>query len=165
MTIHNTEGSYLAHAQGKRHQTNLQRKDQATKDAQQPQAKRSRTGRAKIGWPAYQVKKTRTDDAGRVLTFSIHYPEIEEGIQPRHRFMSAFEQKKEVPDRRFTYLLFAADPYETIAFKVPSDEVEHEQERGVKADWNKEKAMYTLEFHYKNTPPAGWGVGLTPTSS
>jgi splicing factor 3A subunit 2 len=34
--------------------------------------------------------------------------------------MSAFEQRVEEPDRRFQYLLFAADPYETIAFKIPS---------------------------------------------
>jgi hypothetical protein len=44
--------------------------------------------------------------------------EIAEGIAPRHRFMSAYEQKVEPPDRKWQYLLFAAEPYETIAFKV-----------------------------------------------
>lgn len=48
----------------------------------------------------------------------IDYPEIAEGIGPRHRFMSAYEQRIEPPDRRWQYLLFAAEPYETIAFKV-----------------------------------------------
>lgn len=37
---------------------------------------------------------------------------------PRHRFMSAYEQRIEPPDRRWQYLLMAAEPYETIAFKV-----------------------------------------------
>ena len=37
---------------------------------------------------------------------------------PRHRFMAAYEQKVEPPDRKWQYLLFAAEPYETIAFKV-----------------------------------------------
>jgi len=44
--------------------------------------------------------------------------EVAEGIAPRHRFMSAYEQKVEPPDRKWQYLLFAAEPYETIAFKV-----------------------------------------------
>lgn len=52
------------------------------------------------------------------LLFQIEYPEIGEGILPRHRVMSAFEQRVEAPDRNFQYLLFAAEPYETIAFKV-----------------------------------------------
>ena len=46
------------------------------------------------------------------------YPEIADGIKPRHRFMSAYEQRMEPPDRQWQYLLFAAEPYETIGFKV-----------------------------------------------
>ena len=46
------------------------------------------------------------------------YPEIVDGVMPRHRFMSAYEQRVEPPDRQWQYLLFAAEPYETIAFKV-----------------------------------------------
>jgi len=46
------------------------------------------------------------------------YSEIAEGVAPRHRFMSAYEQRIEPPDRRWQYLLFAAEPYETISFKV-----------------------------------------------
>jgi len=53
-----------------------------------------------------------------VYTVQIDYPEIAEGIRPRHRFMSAYEQHIEPPDRQWQYLLFAAEPYETIAFKV-----------------------------------------------
>ncbi len=47
--------------------------------------------------------------------------EIAEGVAPKHRFMSAYEQRIEPPDRRWQYLLFAAEPYETIAFKVSFD--------------------------------------------
>jgi len=32
--------------------------------------------------------------------------------------MSAYEQRIEPPDRSWQYLLFAAEPYETISFKV-----------------------------------------------
>ena len=50
--------------------------------------------------------------------FQIDYPEIADGLTPRHRFMSAYEQRIEPPDRSWQYLLFAAEPYETVAFKV-----------------------------------------------
>ena len=53
-----------------------------------------------------------------VCTVQVDYPEIADGIRPRHRFMSAFEQRMETPDRQWQYLMFAAEPYETIAFKV-----------------------------------------------
>ena len=52
------------------------------------------------------------------------YPEIAEGVIPLHRFMSAYEQRLEAPDRSCQYVLFAAEPYETIGFKVPSREVD-----------------------------------------
>ena len=48
----------------------------------------------------------------------IDYPEIADGVAPRHRFMSAYEQRVEPPDKKWQYLLFAAEPYETISFKV-----------------------------------------------
>ena len=41
-------------------------------------------------------------------------------MAPRYRFMSAYEQKVEAVDGRFQYLLFAAEPYETVAFKIPN---------------------------------------------
>ena len=49
---------------------------------------------------------------------NIVFSEIAETVGPRHRFMSAYEQKVEPPDRKWQYLLFAAEPYETISFKV-----------------------------------------------
>ena len=55
------------------------------------------------------------------------YPEIVDTIEPRHRFMSAYEQHIEPPDRKWQYLLFAAEPYETIGFKLPSREIDKVQ--------------------------------------
>lgn len=48
----------------------------------------------------------------------IEYPEIEGGTRPRHRFMSAYEQRVEPWDKKYQYILFAAEPYESIGFKV-----------------------------------------------
>lgn len=38
--------------------------------------------------------------------------------------MSAYEQRIEPPNKQWQYLLFAAEPYETIAFKVKSLETQ-----------------------------------------
>lgn len=38
--------------------------------------------------------------------------------------MSAFEQRIEAPDKDFQFILFAADPYVTIAFKIPNMEID-----------------------------------------
>ncbi|KAF6137331.1 hypothetical protein GIB67_036368 [Kingdonia uniflora] len=55
---------------------------------------------------------------------NIEYPEIEDLVKPRHRFMSSYGQRIESCDKRYQYLLFAADPYEIISFKVPSTEID-----------------------------------------
>ena len=69
--------------------------------------------------------------------WQVDYPEIVDGVQPRHRFMSAYEQHVEPPDKSWQYLLFAAEPYETISFKVPSREIDKSDGKFF-TDWNKE---------------------------
>jgi hypothetical protein len=68
--------------------------------------------------------------------------------------MSAYEQKIEPPDRRWQYLLFAAEPYETIGFKVPSREVDKTEEKFWTL-WNKEAKQFFLQFAFKVEPPKG----------
>ncbi|KAJ8466133.1 hypothetical protein OPV22_028685 [Ensete ventricosum] len=87
LTLHNNEGNYLAHTQGKRHQTNLaKRAAREAKDAPaQPQPHKRKVSlrkSVKIGRPGYR--------------------------------------RIEACDKGYQYLLFAAEPYEIIAFKVPS---------------------------------------------
>lgn len=60
----------------------------------------------------------RLNIANVLLTRSAFSLLTEEGIQPRHRFMSSYEQKIETPDKNYQYVLFACDPYETVGFKV-----------------------------------------------
>uniref|UniRef100_A0A3P9JJ96 Splicing factor 3A subunit 2 n=1 Tax=Oryzias latipes TaxID=8090 RepID=A0A3P9JJ96_ORYLA len=154
LTLHNNEGSYLAHTQGKKHQTNLARR--AAKEAKESPAQPAPAKLkvevkkfVKIGRPGYKVTKQRDPEIGQQsLLFQIDYPEIAEGIGPRHRFMSAYEQRIEPPDRRWQYLLFAAEPYETIAFKVPSREIDKAETR-FWTHWNKETKQFFLQFHFK----------------
>eukprot|EP01098_Paradermamoeba_levis_P006911 TRINITY_DN2867_c0_g1_i1.p1 TRINITY_DN2867_c0_g1~~TRINITY_DN2867_c0_g1_i1.p1 ORF type:complete len:261 (-),score=79.25 TRINITY_DN2867_c0_g1_i1:243-1025(-) len=154
LTLHNNEGSYLAHTQGKKHQTNLARR--AAKEAKdapaQPQPNKSRLAPkrvVKIGRPGYKVTKVRDPETNQIgLLFQIEYPEIADLSQPRHRFMSAYEQKIEAPNKQFQYLLFAAEPYETIAFKIRSKEIDKEEGRFF-THWDREKKQFSLQFFYK----------------
>lgn len=160
LTLHNNEGSYLAHTQGKKHQANLARR--AAKEAKdspaQPAPEKPRVDIkkfVKIGRPGYKVTKQRDPETQQQsLLFQIDYPEIVEGIMPRHRFMAAYEQKVEPPDRKWQYLLFAAEPYETISFKVPSREVDKDPKK-LWNHWNKETKQFFLQFAFKvdNKPP------------
>lgn len=159
LTLHNNEASYLAHTQGKKHQANLARR--AAKEAKeapvQPAPQKSGVDIrkfVKIGRPGYRVTKQRDAENGQQsLLFEVELPEIGEGVTPRHRFMSAYEQKVEPPDRKWQYLLFAAEPYETISFKVPSREVDKSEGR-FWSHWNKETKEFFLQFSFKLIDPA-----------
>ncbi|KAK9473080.1 uncharacterized protein V1510DRAFT_415986 [Dipodascopsis tothii] len=148
LTVHVNDGSYLAHTQGRKHQTNLMRR--AARDAQEgrvdpvtgqmlakPAAGSSamlgansipiRRNIIKIGRPGYKITKIRdptTKQNG--LRFQVQYPQIGTEIVPRHRFMSAFEQRIEdaSSNKQYQYLLVAAEPYETCAFKIEARDID-----------------------------------------
>merc|ERR1711990_48873 len=165
LTLHMNEGNYLAHTQGKRHQYNLGRRAaQEARDREllpQPVKQKVAVRKTiKIGRPGYRVTKQRDPETNqRSLIFQIDYPEIEEGLQPRHRFMSAYEQKVEAPDRNFQYVLFAAEPYETIAFKIPNKEIDKDKNK-FHTDWDASNQTFTVQFYFQDeldgpAPPSG----------
>lgn len=153
LTLHNNEGSYLAHTQGKKHQSNLARraaKEQKDSPALPAPSKQRVDVKkfVKIGRPGYRVTKQLDIETNQQsMLFQIDYPEIGEGVKPRHRFMSAYEQKKEPPDRRWQYLLFAAEPYETISFKIPSREVDKSEGR-FWTHWNQQAKQFFIQVPY-----------------
>lgn len=63
--------------------------------------------------------------------------------------MSAFEQKIESPDKRFQFLLIAADPYITIAFKVPNEEIDMSEGKYFQV-WDAERKIYILTISFKD---------------
>ena len=163
LTLHTNEANYLAHTQGKKHQQGLARRAHLEKLRQEkdassiatPTTAAAATGPAtarkvRIGRPAYQVFKSRDATTNqRCLSFELSFPELDDAtIQPRHRFMSAFEQKIESPpDRRYQYLLFAAEPYETVAFKIPNDPIDKEEGRFV-THWDVDEKKFTLTLYF-----------------
>ncbi|CAL8462454.1 g1987 [Coccomyxa elongata] len=167
LTLHNNEGNYLAHTQGKRHQQNMAKRaarEAVDKPAQpQPQRRAAVKKTVKIGRPGYRVTKQYDPEADqRSLLFQVEYPEIDDGEKPRHRFMSAYEQKKEAWDKTYQYLLFAAEPYEVVAFKVPNMEVDRTDR--FFSHWDADSKVYSLQLPFKAhqqriTPPSGGGTG------
>lgn len=164
LTLHTNEANYLAHTQGKKHQQGLAKRahmeklraeklqqQQMREDAgwKKPPGEQITTQKIRIGRPAYQVFKSRdADTQQRCLSFELQYPQIEANLQPRHRFMSAFEQKIDMPpDRRYQYLLFAADPYQTVAFKIPNEPLDREPGRFV-TFWDDDEKKFTLTLYF-----------------
>ncbi|KAG6000959.1 hypothetical protein E4U21_004855 [Claviceps maximensis] len=157
LTVHQNDGSYLAHTQGKKHQTNLARRaareqkeggartnngiDPATGLPNSVVASFGGTGTGsnaiaarrnavKIGRPGYKITKIRdpvTRQQG--LLFQLQYPDAGVDMSPKWQVMNAFAQRVEDPDRNYQYLLVAAEPYETVGFKIPARELDKREER------------------------------------
>jgi len=154
LTLHTNEGSYLAHTQGKKHQINLARRAAKEKQdatiAPQPQTSSGPRKTVKIGRPGYRVTKERDPETQqKALLFEVEYPEVLDKIKPRHRFMSTFEQKIEPPDSKFQYLLFACEPYETIAFKVPNMDIDKDGSKFY-TNWDSKRKVFTMQIFFKD---------------
>ncbi|EFX01684.1 splicing factor 3a subunit [Grosmannia clavigera kw1407] len=171
LTGHQNEGSYLAHTQGKKHQTNLARRaakeqreglrrdiDPATGlpmgvagagfsalgfgDGGQGAARRLAV---RIGRPGYKIMKVRDPVTRQMgLLFQLQYPDIGQDVTPRWQVTSAFSQRVEDPDRNYQYLLVAADPYETCGFKIPARELDRREGRTFDY-WDRDAREYWVQ--------------------
>ena len=115
-----------------------------------PKMKMPKRRRPKIGRPGYKVLKQKDPETNqRSLLFEVSYPDIIEKVEPKYRIMSCFEQKIENPDEKYQYILFAAEPYETIGFKVPNKELDYTSGKYYEA-WDKGKKKYSVQICFKN---------------
>lgn len=162
LTLHTNEGSYLAHTQGKKHQTNLARR--AAKDMKEsslsvapPPNTVQRKLFLRIGRPGYRVTKIRDPDGtggeprAEGLLVQVYLPQIKDGVIPRKRIMSGWEQKKELPNRNHQYLIVAAEPYETIAFRIPPRRIMEEDEDQFGwtwSHWDKDTKQFSFQFMF-----------------
>ena len=163
LTLHSNEGNYLAHTQGKRHQQNLAKR--AARDASEvavaaPAHTKIQPRRtAKIGRPGSRVTKQYDPRSRqRSLLFQIDYPEIEHGGSPRYRFMSAYEQKVEAWDKRYQYIIFAAEPYEVIAFKVPNVDIDKAGREKFFTHWDPDLKTYTCHVTFRRSAAGAPGA-------
>jgi splicing factor 3A subunit 2 len=154
LTLHTNEASYLAHTQGKKHQTSLaRRKCREGKDISvfpQPKSRIVAKRIIKIGRPGYRVTKQNDPmTKQKSLLFEIEYQEIDPSIKPRHRIMSCYEQNREPVNDKFQYVLFAADPYEIIAFKIPNMRIDSSEGKYY-CNWDEIKKLYTVQLTFRN---------------
>lgn len=130
-THHRSEGSFIAHTYGKQHKRNVERRRVvlARKEAMaggcrqiaQPKPTSNVPKLQKIGEPTYYVFKQINQETGSLtILFELTYDQIRKSTSPKYRIMSAFEQKVDPPDPRFQYVVFAAQPYNTVAFRIPN---------------------------------------------
>eukprot|EP01129_Flabellula_baltica_P006469 TRINITY_DN2424_c0_g1_i2.p1 TRINITY_DN2424_c0_g1~~TRINITY_DN2424_c0_g1_i2.p1 ORF type:complete len:171 (+),score=34.54 TRINITY_DN2424_c0_g1_i2:228-740(+) len=110
----------------------------------------------KIGIPGYRVIKERDSQDNQLsLLFVIDYPEIEEGIKPRYRFMSCYEQTIEPADKNYQYLIVACEPYENIGFKIPNKEIERSigpeipGESKFWTNWDNDTKKFQIQLSFK----------------
>ena len=179
LTIHNNEGSYLAHTQSKKHQTNLNKRKvieakhnlfvQEMKNEQKVKQEELKIKYVKIGRPAYRIGKERDFMSHkRKIKFEIEYPLIKSDITPQFRIMSELEvntqknksnnfeennknneineEKKE--ENKYHYVVFAAEPYENIAVKIPNMPVDYNPEKHF-SYWDESKKIFYLTLNYK----------------
>ena len=153
LTIHINEASYLAHTQGKKHQTNLnkrlliEQKNLEKKNEFEIENQVEYKNFIKIGQPGYKVTKMK-NELGKNILFEIYYPNIEKDVVPRYRLMSSFEQRVEIPDEKYQYIIFAAEPYESIAFKIPNKEVDNSEDKYL-FTWDEDNKTYTVQIYFK----------------
>ena len=154
--------SYQAHTQGRKHQTNLIRRGIVDQNSRindpstalftnlSSPAVQVKKNFFKIGRPGFKVTKIR-DTAGfrhqRGVLIQVQFPQISRDTKPRYRFMSTWEQKVEAHDKRFQYLVVAAEPYESVAFKLQSLEVD---QRGGTfwTHWDGDTKQYTMQVMF-----------------
>jgi splicing factor 3A subunit 2 len=107
----------------------------------------------KIGRPGYRVTKVRDTDTGKEgMMVQVHLPQIKPGVVPRRRIMSAWEQKREPPNKAYQYLIVAAEPYETIAFRIPAREIEDEADDAGYwnwSHWDPDTKQYSFQFMFR----------------
>jgi hypothetical protein len=64
-------------------------------------------------------------------------------------YLLSYEQRIEAPDKNYQYLLFAADPYETIGFKIPNLKIDKDPSRFF-SNWDKDGKTFTLQLYFSN---------------
>lgn len=190
LTIHNNEGSYLAHTQSKKHQTNLNKRKvieakhnlfmQELKNEQKEKMEDLKIKYVKIGRPAYRIAKEKDFMSHkRKIKFVIEYPLIKDDITPQFRIMSELEvntqknggienddmnngdnednneenedgnkYKNENENNKYHYVVFAAEPYENIAVRIPNMPLDYNTEKHF-SYWDDGKKIFYLTLTYK----------------
>jgi splicing factor 3A subunit 2 len=154
-TLHPSQENYVVHTQGKKHKDNLGKrihrlnKDKGVitnTDKKHVEIKQT----PRIGKPGYQIYKQYDKSTGaHSLLFRLLYPDITEGLRPRFRIVSSYEQKVATPSDDYQYVVFAAEPYETVGMRIPNIPLDKTQDRFL-TNWNADTKVFTLQITFKD---------------
>ncbi|BFU19107.1 splicing factor, putative [Entamoeba histolytica HM-1:IMSS-B] len=157
LTTHLTEANYLAHTQGKRHQQNLRARELKEMKMHDVQENNTAIPKVpiryfeKIGTPGFSItKQIDSTTHQKSLAITVNLPDIANGVIPLFKIMGAFEQHVEPPDNNYQYLIIAAEPYQSIAFKIPNMEVELDETTGKYGEerWEVSTHTYYLKINF-----------------
>ncbi len=151
-SIHPTIGSYIAHKALRKHLVNVKRYENkkalsAPRDGPLVSRPKPQRRAAILGTPAYTLKKQRDLEGRPVLLVEVRLPEILAELEPRWRVVSWFEQQVEAQDDRWKYLLVAAEPYETIAVRIPNKPI---NDARTYEKWFAEEKVFALQIVYQD---------------
>ena len=110
----------------------------------------SRQRKPTIGKPEISFRTEPITELNQCrVWFDLHYPNVDESCRPLHRWMSSREQTMYPVDDSVKYLLFACDPYETVAYTFPNrphtDRDSRDPSR-FSAGWDPVTKIYRLFF-------------------
>lgn len=115
---------------------------------------------ARVGKPkvVFHTEPNPQANTCKVL-FEVSYPlaatEQDPTMRPMHRWVNTHEQNVEEKNDSIVYLLFACEPYETVAYTFPArvpittaDSVKHMPDAGQRyaCHWDPVRKVYTLMF-------------------
>lgn len=131
LSVHASTTSYLSHAQGKRHLQNVAVYGQNGRNSTSRQeSKPTPTAKKKfdkIGIPKYDLIKIRDPASKRLgLRVELQLPKLKQGVDPMIRLMNAYEQNVEEVNTKYQYLVIAAEPYESVALRLPAAPINEE---------------------------------------
>lgn len=161
LTTHMSESSYITHTTGRRHQLNLLHRAESDKKRKNIKSKNNKDQNDEeiiekrywktIGKPEnYKINKIKDPiTSNKGLLIAVNFENIKDGVSPLYRFMSCFEQKNETPDTKYQYLIISAEPYENIAFKIPSDPIDLSSEK-IWDYFDQDTKQYCIQFFYLN---------------
>jgi splicing factor 3A subunit 2 len=171
LSLHPSEANYMVHSEGRRHQENLAKRA-ARLEQQQMQTKLTANSASNrptavrpaaspsLGLPVYRLLKQYSSPLGQLsLLVQVSYPSAADDVQPRFRFMSAFEQKVEPVSyqdhrARYQYLVVSCSPYSNIAFRIPNRPIERDPATFL-TEWNQQSKLFTMQFYFKKDQEKG----------
>ena len=69
------------------------------------------------------------NELGKNILFEVYYPNIEKDVVPRYRLMSSFEQRVEIPDEKYQYIIFAQNLLKVSHLKYLNKEVDNSEDK------------------------------------